>query len=508
MAVTILGYLETAYLSEAPYAGGVSIDSRGAQFEVVNTKNKLLGAQFTGINTINDRLGNQFFAVINKNKIRSAQFKALSTGSDVTGLQFTGKILKNKNLGSQFFGKIDKNKSLGVQFLGKASKNKNQGSQFSGQNAAGIDRPGFQIAWTPIDAYNAGGYLTEFSYATTEYLKDIIEKYAGSQFTVKNNKQESLGLQFEGIITKSKTTGTQFFGKITKNKNISSQFTAVQEARLGAQFRAVIYNTSQLRFLSDFASRGTSGTNWTASSTASSASNAFSVNNLNTDIVEQVWRSGPGGSQTLTCDTESGASGVFVDTFAILNHNLTQGATILLQASNDNFATTPFNENIIVEPEHSYWISPALPITAYRYWRINIVDTSNPDNFIQIGTIVFGSATIFNTLENFNDDVRFGLKQFEDRVYTEGFTNVSNDRGQKKFLELNFTDLRSKDSNFKNLRELFKTHGSLLKVLYVPIPTEPSVFAVFSKLEKLPEESHKQMGERYVSLTLNMDESL
>jgi hypothetical protein len=192
----------------------------------------------------------------------------------------------------------------------------------------------------------------------------------------------------------------------------------------------------------------------------------------------------------------------------MLNHNLTQGATILLQASNDNFATTPFNENVIVEPENAYWISPLLPITAYRYWRINIVDTSNPDGFIQIGTIIFGSATIFNTLENFNDDVRFGLKQFEDKIYTEGFTNVSNDRGQKKFLELNFTDIRSKDSNFKNLRQLFKTHGSLLKVLYVPIPTEPSTFAVFSKLEKIPEESHKQMGERYVSLTLNMDESL
>jgi hypothetical protein len=346
-------------------------------------------------------------------------------------------------------------------------------------------------------------YLSESPYLGTTALYNM-----GAQFEAENTDKKAFGLQFKGLITQNKDTGTQFFGKITNENILGAQFNAIQEARLGAQFRVVIYNTSQLRFLSDFASRGTSGTNWTASSTASSASNAFSVNNLNTDIVEQVWRSGVGGSQTLTCDTESGASGVFVDTFAILNHNLTQGATILLQASNDNFATTPLNEDIILEPENAYWISPALPITAYRYWRINIVDTSNPDNFIQIGTIIFGSSTIFNMLENFNDDVRFGLKQFEDRVYTKGFTNVSNDRGQKKFLELNFTDLRYKDSNFKNLRELFKTHGSLLKVLYVPIPTEPSAFAVFSKLEKLPEESHKQMGERYVSLTLNMDESL
>lgn len=508
MSVTILGYLETAYLDEAPYAGGIATDSRGAQFDVINTKNKLLGSQFDGLNAVSYLLGSELEIINTQNKLLGAQFEAAASDEKTLGAQFLGNIGESKPLGSQYLSIVNKNKSTGAQFEGKATGNKLSGAQFKGQNDLGNNGTGLQFAWTPIPAFNAGGYLEEFGYLTTAYLKDIIEKYAGAQFEAKNTDQKSFGLQFQGIIRKDKDTGAQFFGKITNEYLLGSQFTAVQEARQGAQFRAVIYNTTQLRFLSDFASRGTSGTNWTASSTAPSASSAFSVNNLNTDIVEQVWRSGPGGSQTLTCDTESGASGVFVDTFAILNHNLTQGATILLQASNDNFATTPFNENVIVEPENAYWISPALPITAYRYWRINIVDTSNPANYIQIGTIVFGSATIFNTLENFNDDVKFGFKQFEDKIYTEGFTNVSNDRGQKRFLELSFTNLRSKDSNFKNLRQLFKENGTLLKVLYVPIPTEPSVFAVFSKLERIPEEAHKQMGERYVSLTMNMDESL
>ena len=466
MSVERLGYLETAYLSETSYAGGVSIDSRGAQFDVLNTKNKLSGAQFKGINSVYDMLGSQYLA------------------------------------------KIDNHRGISTQFSATSESNKLFRSQFKGLNSNGTDKIGIEVAWTPIHAFTAGGYLQEFGYLTTEYLKSVIQKYAGAQFYARNDSHKSFGLQFEGIITQDKHTGAQFFGKITNDYILGAQFKAVQEEKLGTQFRAVIYNTTQLRFLSDFPSRGTTGTNWLATSTATSSSNAFSVNNLNTDIVEQVWRSGPGGSQTLTCDTQSGSAGVFVDTFAILNHNLTQGAAILLQASNDNFATTPFNENVTVEPENAYWISPSLPITAYRYWRISIVDVSNTDGFIQIGTIVFGSAVVFNALENFNDDVTFGLKQFEDKIFTEGHTNVSNDRGQKKYLELSFTDLRSTDSNFKNLRSLFKTHGSLLKVLYIPIPSEPSVFAVFSKLEKIPEESHKQMGERYVSLTMNMDESL
>jgi hypothetical protein len=466
MSVARLGYLETAYLSEAPYAGGQATDSRGAQFDVLNTKNKLLRAQFEGFNSV------------------------------------------NKNLGAQYLAKITSEDSLGAQFRAFTYGDKAFGTQFNGTNVNGAAGAGLQVAWTPIHAFKAGWYLTEYSYLTTDYLKAAIEKYAGAQFVVKNNTTKYMALQFEGIIKKDQNTGVQFFGKITKDNILGAQFRAMQENKFSAQFRAVIYNTTQLRFLSDFPSRGTSGTNWTATSTATSASNAFNVNNLNTDIVEQVWRSGPGGSQTLRCDTQSGSAGVFVDTFAMLNHNLTQGATILLQASNDNFATTPFNENVIVEPENAYWISPSLPITAYRYWRISIVDVSNTDGFIQIGTIVFGSAVVFNAAENFNDDVKFGLKQFEDKIYTEGFTNVSNDRGQKRYLELGFTDLRSSQSNFKNLRSLFKTHGSLLKVLYIPIPTEPSVFAVFSKLEEIPDESHKQMGDRYVSLTMNMDESL
>jgi hypothetical protein len=254
----------------------------------------------------------------------------------------------------------------------------------------------------------------------------------------------------------------------------------------------------------DFPSRG-DGTTWSGSS-ATSSSNAFSPNNLNTDIVEQVWRSSAGTSHTLQC-VPGTPEFVLVDTFAMLNHNLTLGATITFEGSN-NGVTYPFSVSITPELENCYWVSPDLPTTAYKFWRVNISDPSNPDGYLQIGSIVFGSSVIFTLAETFTDDVNFGLKQFDDKIYTEGFTNVSNDRGQKKYLGLNFELLKAKDANFKNLRTLFKEAGTLLKVLYIPTPQDPSEFAVFAKMKEIPQESHKQMGERYVSLSLDLDESL
>jgi hypothetical protein len=273
------------------------------------------------------------------------------------------------------------------------------------------------------------------------------------------------------------------------------------------QFRAVIYNTTQLRFLYEFPSRGLDGQSWTASSTATSSSDAFDVNNLNNDIVEKAWRSALGGAQTLTCDTQD-TGGVFLDTLAILEHNITRGGNVQLQGSNDNFITTPFVTQLTVEDKNMYYISEDLPLQSYRYWRIEINDVANPDGYIQIGSIVFGSSIVFSSEENITEDVDFGITQYADNIFTEGFTNVSNDRGQKKQLGLQFKNLEAQNRNFIELRRMFEAVGNIQKVLFIPTPQDASEFAVFAKMKQIPKERHKQMGKHYVSLNIDADESL
>jgi hypothetical protein len=288
------------------------------------------------------------------------------------------------------------------------------------------------------------------------------------------------------------------------------QFTAVKEEARAFQFRSALYNTTNLRILVDFPSRGTTGLNWTATSTQTSSTNSFSVNNLNTDIVEQYWRSATGVlSATITCDTEL-PQGVYLDTMAILNHNLSGSATIILEGSNDpSFGTIPVNITLEYEANNMYYIAPTLPLNPYRYWRLNVSDPGSADNFIRIGTIVFGAAVIF-TNESFVDRVRFGQKQFIDKVYTEGFTNVSNDRGKKKYLGLEFRNLAYGKANFQSMREIFDYAGVTLKCLYIPVPQQASRFAVFGKLSDIPAEEHNYKGADadYVDFSIDVDESL
>lgn len=374
---------------------------------------------------------------------------------------------------------------VGLQLLAEITRDKVNGLQFKGQ----------------IDKEKALAF---------QMLQNITKDHiAAHQFLGFINKEKTLGSQFVGIIDDEHIAALQILQRISRENSYGLQFQVVKEQSKAIQFRSAIYNTTNLRILVDFPSRGVTGTNWTATSTQASSTNGFSVNNLNTDIVEQYWRSASGVTNaTITCNTQL-AQGVFLDTLAILNHNFSGSATVELQASNDNFTSVLFTTFLNYEANNIYYIAPSLPTNAYQYWRLIISDPGNQDGFLRIGTVVFGSAIIFSS-ESFVDRVRFGQKQFVDQVYTEGFTNVSNDRGKKKFIGLDFKNLAYKKFNFQSMRSLFDYAGITLKCLYIPTPQQPSRFAVFGKLAEIPAEEHNYKGEDadYVDFSLEVDESL
>jgi hypothetical protein len=274
------------------------------------------------------------------------------------------------------------------------------------------------------------------------------------------------------------------------------------------QITLVLYNTTNLRILLDFPSRGTSGVNWIANSTAPGD---FSVNNLNTDIVEQVWRSNPGtktGIQ-LSCDTQV-TQGIFVDTLAILNHNLTTSASILWEASNAaGFTAIGFSQVLPSTKNNIYYIAPTLPTTAFKYHRFTIDDNTNTQNYLQIGTIVFGSSIIFQG-ECFVDQVTRQTVHFADKIMTEAFTNISNDRALKFAVGLEFRSLNFNQGNYSKMRTIFETARTSLKCLWIPTPQYPSRYGIFGKLQSIPPETHNDLGtdQDYVSFSIDVDESL
>lgn len=293
---------------------------------------------------------------------------------------------------------------------------------------------------------------------------------------------------------------------------IGVQILKIGEVSHKTQVNKVLYNTTQLRILIDFASRGVpaqNGETWTNDVPDGIAEGDYDPNNLNTDILEQITKTAPGvRGFSIWCDT--GKPNTYVDTIAILNHNFTKGAVVEIYG----YTTNPNGAADItirptVELENTYWISPDIPSNPYRYWRIFVLDYGNPYS-IYMGVVVIGSSKIVSLAECFDNPVTFGFKHFKDTIETEGFSPVSNDRAIRKNLSLSFSMIKYNGGNYKMLRDYFITNKTDLKALVIPRPTNPSSLAVFSKLSVLPSESHTAITdeEHYVSLTLDYDESL
>jgi hypothetical protein len=283
---------------------------------------------------------------------------------------------------------------------------------------------------------------------------------------------------------------------------------------LGFQVRVAIYNSKNLRILCEFPSRGVVDANWTANSTATGD---FDVNNVNTDIVEQVWRSATAtitGVQ-LVCDTGL-PQGVAVDTVALLGTNLTTSADITMEGSSSPIFAT-IDRTILMTPLDNgnvYHISETLPLTQQRYWRISIDDATNSNGFLEIGVILFGASDIFQG-ECATDQITLQKRDFTKTVRTEGHTNVANSRAQKRVVGLQFRSLDINGGNYDVLAGIFESSRTVLKCLWIPTPnpTRPDVtdrYAVFAKLTEVPVEQHNNKGAdlTFINFSVNLDESL
>lgn len=289
--------------------------------------------------------------------------------------------------------------------------------------------------------------------------------------------------------------------------HVRSQADRLGARRVGSQVKLNLYTVDKLRVLLDFPSRGLTGINWAVLSGGTAAGD-FGINNVNTDIEEEVYRS-TATAVVITCDTQV-VQGVFIDTLALRNHNLTTSAFVQIIGSTvPDFSVVGLVVTLPIEKLNAYYIAPSLPTEAFRYVKIQLNDPSNPAGYLQLGTIVFGSAIILNG-EDIVDEVELKTRHFADKVMTEGFSSVSNDRAIRRAIKVQIKNLLYTGGNYKNLRNLFETARTSLKCLWIPTPRYPSRFAAFGKLTEIPTETHNDLGltQDYVSFPIEVDESL
>jgi hypothetical protein len=251
--------------------------------------------------------------------------------------------------------------------------------------------------------------------------------------------------------------------------------------------------------------------NWQANNTQTSATNDFDVKNVNTDVVEQYWRSLDGMIATpsvLICDSE--VSGITIDTLALLGTNFITSASVTVQMSTDVAFTSPVTL-VTAQGERDgniVWIAPTLQLTAYRYIKITVSDTTNPDGFLKIGTIVFGNAVILSE-ECITNTVTWEPRHFVDMIDTEGQTSAQNDRGIKNSVGLEFKSINFSSYDFTQLKNAFGFVRTSLKALWIPTPNFPKRFMVFGKMTSMPRETHNALSEDadYIDYSVNVDEA-
>lgn len=349
------------------------------------------------------------------------------------------------------------------------------------------------------------GYLTA-GYLSEPYLTPFVCVPLPMQANRQARVDQGTLSQALRHITKTKVLKSQAERRIDDDKSVLMQVEAKKAKTINMQVRKVLYNTFNIRVLWDFASRGTGGNNWTVTG-GTVAPGDFGVSNLNTDIVEQCFRGIGTVNLTLVCDTGIPA---YVDTIGILGHNLRTSGLIQVEGASTSSFTDSETFNLYPDgTSNIIWVAPSIPLKAYRFWRFAISDSGNPAGYLQIGSIVFGSASIFQG-ENVVDTIVKTQKHFADKVATEGFTAVSNDRALKSAVSLEFRSLSYDRENYAMLKQIFEYCRTSLKALWIPTPRSPTRFGVFGKLSSLPSEQHQSFGEGadYVSFTVEVDESL
>ena len=121
--------------------------------------------------------------------------------------------------------------------------------------------------------------------------------------------------------------------------------------------------------------------------TASSEATGYAVSQLENHIVARRWRATGDSAEWAMWDAGAGNT-ITVTDCALNGHNFSSGAVVKIQGNaTDSWGSPSVDETITYNAEVMY---KQFTGGAYRYWRVSIVDASNPDTYVEVGVIFFG----------------------------------------------------------------------------------------------------------------------
>lgn len=239
-------------------------------------------------------------------------------------------------------------------------------------------------------------------------------------------------------------------------------------------------------------------------SVTSQADGDFDKSNLTTDSLRHVWRSASILSwQEIVIQADIASQ---IDTFAILGHNFSEDAVVQVQANVDNnFAAPPFSVTIP-------WAKLNMVLCQdfeeeYEFYKIRVLDPTNPCGYIEIGRIVGGRAFTFMDGEDITDDFTIDWSDKAKRMDSEGFSRFSNETVKVRSLQARFMKLRTitgSNTNFLGWRRMMETVGITRPLLVILDRTDPARLALWGLFSRIPAESYTING--FMNQNFSIDE--
>lgn len=195
--------------------------------------------------------------------------------------------------------------------------------------------------------------------------------------------------------------------------------------------------------------------------TPSSAASAYPVANLTALPISKPFRFTGDTSENLQIDL---GSALPIELIALVNHNLTNAATITVNGgSSANPDGSQFTTTVTWRERDAFKLLSS-PQT-WRYWKIIIADSANPDTFIELGFAMLGDSTTLG----FN--FRYGGQLIDEQINLEVETEFGSPQVVELYdrirLVLPFTNLPAADAT--TLRTLYRTlKRNLIPLFLIP----------------------------------------
>lgn len=226
--------------------------------------------------------------------------------------------------------------------------------------------------------------------------------------------------------------------------------------------------------------------------------------NLTTTPLRETWRSSDLSAQYIVIQTND--TSLTPDVFAILNHNFSSDAVVLLQANNsDSWGAPAFETAMVWNKKHL--VALVNLNDSYAYYRFKILDPGNPCGYVEIGRIIGGLSFTMTQNEDIADDVGVKTDDLAYKMNTEGFFRAFNERVKVQTLSLQFpkiSTITGSRDNYDGLLEMSDFVGVTLPFLTILDPDDPYFKLIWGNFTKIPSESYTV--NRYASIAAEIEE--